>query len=31
MQLDFGGNLVFRLHPDTMSLLFADLSSNTHV
>jgi len=26
-----GGNLSYRLHPETISPLFADLSSTTHV
>jgi len=31
LQLGFGGNLDCRLHPETISSLFADLSSTTHV
>ena len=30
-ELGFGGNLGYRLHPATISPLFADLSSITHV
>ena len=30
-QLGFCGNLGYRLHPETISPLFADLSSTTHV
>jgi len=26
----FGGNLGYRLHPETISPLFADISSTTH-
>jgi len=29
--IGFGGNLSYRLHPETISPLFADLSSTTHV
>jgi len=29
--LGFGGNLHYRLRPETVSPLFADLSSTTHV
>jgi len=29
-ELGFGRNLGYRLHPGTISLLFADLSSTTH-
>jgi len=27
----FGGNLCYRMRPETISPLFADLSSTTHV
>jgi len=30
-QLGFGGNLGYCLHPETISPLFADISSTTHV
>jgi len=29
--IGFGGNMGYRLHPETISPLFADLSSTTHV
>jgi len=29
--IGFGGNLYYRLHPETISPLFADLSPTTHV
>ena len=29
--LDFGGNLRYRLRPETISPLFADLSCTTHI
>jgi len=29
--LSFGGNLGYRLRPETVSPLFADLSSTTHI
>jgi len=29
--IDFGRNLGYRLHPETISPLFADLSSTMHV
>jgi len=29
--LGFGGNLGYRLHPESISTLFADLFSTTHV
>jgi len=29
--LGFGGNLGYRLHPETIPPHFADLSSTTHV
>jgi len=29
--MGFGGNLGYRLHPETISLLFADLSFTNHV
>jgi len=31
MIIGFCGNLDYRLHPETISPLFADLSSTTHV
>jgi len=30
-KVTFGGNLDYRLHPETISPSFADLSSTTHV
>jgi len=29
--IGFGGNLGYRLHPETISPLFAELSSTAHV
>jgi len=31
LQLGFGGNLSYRLRSETISPLFADISSTTHV
>jgi len=31
INIGFGRNLGYRLHPETISPLFADLSSATHV
>jgi len=30
-QLGIGGNLLYRLHPETISTLFADLSSTAYI